>query len=237
MPVGFDVADGIKWYIVFLVSTSLHEASHAWVAFKLGDPTAAAKGLATVAPSPHIKRSPMGMVAVPLVSFALNGWMIGWASVPFDINWALKYPRRAAAMALAGPLANITLVLLAVALMRLGVEWGLLQGNPSPGFMNVVFPVDRSEGLGLFAAKFLSLFFSLNLLLAAFNLLPLPPLDGSSLPMLALPSGLARKYAEAIRQPTFALFGIILAWNMFGPIFRPLFRQAANLLYFLLGPR
>ena len=60
-----------------------------------------------------------------------------------------------------------------------------------------------------------SLFFSLNLLLGAFNLLPLPPLDGSSVPLLFLPGGAARKYWLALRQPVFAWVGLMAAWKLF----------------------
>lgn len=232
---GMDVADGIKWYLVFLTSTSFHEASHAWAALKLGDPTAAGGGLATLDPSPHIKRSPFGMVVVPLLSYAANGWMIGWASVPYNTAWALKFPRRAALMALAGPAANLTIVLVSALLMRLGVEWGLFHGVSSPGFLNMVTATGGGDGPAMFAAKFLSLFFSLNLLLAAFNLLPLPPLDGGNLPLLVLPPALSETYAAAIRLPAATWFGLFVAWNIFGELFSPLFHHAVKLLYFFLG--
>jgi hypothetical protein len=88
-----------------------------------GDTTAAEGGQATLNPIPHIRRSPFGMVVVPIVSYLLGGWMIGWASAPFNPAWQRQYPRRSAWMALAGPAANFSLMLLA----GLRFEWASRQ--------------------------------------------------------------------------------------------------------------
>ncbi|MEN8128517.1 MAG: hypothetical protein ABFR90_12055, partial [Planctomycetota bacterium] len=84
----------IIWYIVFLASMVLHEFSHAYVGDLFGDHTATHHGLATLNPVPHIQRTPIGMVVVPLLSFIHMGWMIGWASVPYDPFWAQQYPKQ-----------------------------------------------------------------------------------------------------------------------------------------------
>src|SRR5579863_1396283 len=126
-----DLALGDIWYIVFLLSTTCHEASHALVAKIGGDMTAAEGGQVTLNPIPHILRSPFGMVVVPILSFALGGWMIGWASAPFDPEWQRKYPHRSAWMALAGPAANFTLLILAGIAIRVGVALGYFR---PPGF-------------------------------------------------------------------------------------------------------
>src|SRR5688572_31775898 len=106
------------WYLVFVFSTTCHEAAHAWAAHRGGDPTAYADGHVSLDPLPHIRRSPMGMVVIPIISFLMGGWMIGWASVPLNPEWARQYPRRAALMSLAGPAANLTLALVAFGIMR-----------------------------------------------------------------------------------------------------------------------
>jgi Zn-dependent protease len=229
----FDLASGLKWYLVFLFSTSWHEAAHAWVAHKLGDDTAYHGGQVSLDPTPHIKREPVGMVVAPLLSYFMGGWMIGWASAPYDPEWALRYPRRAGWMALAGPAANLIIVLISAILMRVGFEWGAFQISMHPGFMDVVVAAGGNGGLGSFCATMLSLFFSLNLLLGTFNLLPVPPLDGSNLPFLFLPPEMAGKYRVALRQPAFALIGLLVAWRVFGSIFHPIFEGALKLLYFL----
>src|SRR5260370_7870898 len=92
--------------------------------------------------------------------------MIGWASAPFDPQWERRHPRRAALMALAGPAANYTLMLLAAIGLRVGHSMGWLQSNPETGQPNL-------------ASVALFVFFSLNPLLGTFNLLPVPPLDAS----------------------------------------------------------
>ena len=120
-----DLAAGLAYYVAFLFSTTLHEASHAWAALRGGDPTAYHGGQVSLDPWPHIRREPIGMVLLPLLSVFASGWPIGFASAPFDPSWAMRYPRRAAWMALAGPAANFSLVLLAAAGILFGLHTGV----------------------------------------------------------------------------------------------------------------
>ena len=158
---------GFIWYVAFLFSTTCHEAAHAFVAKQGGDETAAQGGQVSLNPIPHIRREPFGMVLIPLLSYFINQSMIGWASAPFDPAWERRHPRRAGWMALAGPAANFSLMLLAVIGLRLGMYAGWLGWDPATG----------RPGIALVT---LLVFFSLNLLLGTFNLLPVPPLDGST---------------------------------------------------------
>lgn len=119
-----DIALGAVWYLVFLLSTTCHEAAHGLAAKWGGDLTAFEGGHVTLNPIPHIRRSPFGMVVVPILSFALGGWMIGWASAPYDPSWQRNHPHRAAWMALAGPAANFSLMLAAAVAIRVGVSLG-----------------------------------------------------------------------------------------------------------------
>src|SRR5260221_6335835 len=113
---------GFIWYVVFRCPTTCHEASHALAAKIGGDSTAALGGQLSLNPLPHIQRSFYGMVVFPILSFALSkgGGMIGWASAPYDPLWERRHPRRSAWMALAGPAANFSLMLLGVAALRGG---------------------------------------------------------------------------------------------------------------------
>ena len=226
-----DLVAGLKWYLVFLFSTSCHEAAHAWSAHRLGDDTAYRGGQVSLNPVPHVKREPLGMVVVPWLSYLLGGWMIGWASAPYSPQWAVRYPQRSAVMALAGPAANLTLVLCAAVLMRVGFEWGVFRRPIDGGFLSVVVASGDPEGIWAFCANMLSLFFSLNLILGAFNLLPLPPLDGANVPLLFLPPAAAEKYWMALRQPVFSWIGLMLAWRLFGMVSPALFQNASKLLY------
>src|SRR5258708_1835132 len=166
-----DLALGAIWYIVFLFSTTCHEASHALVAKLGGDLTAAEGGQVTLNPIPHIARSPFGMVVVPILSFLLGGWMIGWASAPFDSEWQRKYPRRSAWMALAGPAEIFTLMILA----GIAIGGGIATGHSRPpsfiGSYAGLVTSTQSSG-PTFLTSALSVLFVLNLLLGTFNLLP-----------------------------------------------------------------
>ncbi len=219
----------LLWYFAFLFSTVLHEAAHGYVALRLGDPTAYHGGQVTIAPWPHIRREPFGTVLVPALSFILGGWMIGWASTPYDPVWARNYPRRSAWMSLAGPLSNLILVLAAALSIRLGVALDLFYAPDSVNFSHIT--AATQEGIFSAVATFLSIFFSLNLILFLFNLIPLPPLDGSGAIPLFLGEENARRYLDFIQNPGFMFLGIFLAWRIFGDIFGPLHLACLNLLY------
>lgn len=231
MPGEINLVDGLLWYFVFLYSTVLHEAGHAWAAFRLGDDTAYRGGQVTLDPTPHIRREPFGMVIVPILSWFINRgtWMIGWASAPYDPLWAQRHPRRAALMAAAGPCANLALLLAAALLVRVGIEWNVFHVAPSYfSFFKIV------EGVGPFwgfCAAILSVAFALNLIFFIFNLLPLPPLDGSALPLLVLPPGAAEKYQAFMWNPSVRIFGLFVAWQIFGNVFPPVARIALQLVF------
>lgn len=225
-----DLVEGIKWFLVFLGSTTLHEAAHAWTALKLGDDTAARGGQVSLDPLPHIRRAPWGMVVVPLVSWYLGGYVIGWANAPFSVAWALAYPRRAAWMSLAGPAANLLLALVAALLMHVGLEWGWFAQGSSHSPAGLV--IGAGPGLADFGAAMLSITLSLNLLLACFNLLPIPPLDGSAIPLLFLSKAAGEKYFALARQPIVTGLGLMLAWQLSGGVFEPVRSAAVKLLGF-----
>lgn len=222
---------GLAWYLVFLFSTTLHEASHALVALRLGDATAYEGGQVSLNPWPHVRRELFGTVVVPIASFALSSatWMIGWASAPYDPQWAERWPRRSALMSLAGPLSNLLLVGVAALAIRAGLLAGVFAVPERLGFTHV------TEGLGPGwhgAATVVSILFTLNLLLFVFNLLPVPPLDGSGLVPLVLPEETARSYQRMLwGQPMLSLLGIVIAWQVFPHLFRPAFQLAIRLLY------
>jgi Zn-dependent protease len=220
---------GLTWFVVFLFSTTLHEASHALAGWRLGDPTAYHGGQVTLNPLPHIRREPMGMILVPLLTYVSRGWMMGWASAPYDPDWARRNPRRAALMSLAGPAANLSLVLIAALLIRGGMAAGIFETPDRISFTAVTAAAAGSRAAA--AVVPLSILFSLNLILFAFNLLPLPPLDGSAVVPLFLSRQAAARYQDLLRQPMLSLLGLLAAWYLFDPVYRPLQLLALNLLY------
>jgi Zn-dependent protease len=211
---------GFISYVVFLFSTTCHEASHALVAKLGGDSTAALGGQVSLNPIPHIRRSFFGMVVFPILSFLLSRstGMIGWASAPYDPLWERRHPHRAAWMALAGPAANFTLMLLAALAIRIARSFELFHRDPITGNAS-------------FVAIVLSVVFSLNLLLGTFNLLPVPPLDGSTGIMLLMSENRAQRYLDWIRGNNYAMAGLLIGLLLFRAIFPYVESFARNILF------
>jgi Zn-dependent protease len=227
------------WYVVFLLSITCHEAAHAFAAYRGGDSTAYLGGQVSLNPVPHIRREIFGTVLVPLLSYFLYGasgsgfrWMIGWASAPYDPLWEDRYPRRAALMAAAGPLANLSLAAIGLITLKIGLATGAWQPYISQYYEldHLVAAVGAEGGLVDGLGRFCSVLFSLNLLLFLFNLIPLPPMDGSAvLAGFFQPAG---KLRERLRgSPMFGLIGLLIAWQIFPYIFWPIYGPLLMWLY------
>lgn len=215
----------IIWYIVFLLSTTFHEASHAFVAKLGGDLTAYHGGQVSLDPLPHIKREPLGMVIFPFIFLFLQGFPFGWASAPYDPIWASRNYRKAALMSLAGPAANLLLVIVSGIALKIGIEQGYF--NPSDIFSSIYGKSSYELSAGV---KILSITFFLNFLLFLFNLLPLPGLDGSGVITIFMPKKMALSYTDIISRPGFSILSIFIAWQIFPYIFSPAFNFATSLL-------
>ncbi len=175
-------------FAVLLFSLSIHEASHAWMADRLGDYTARYLGRVTLNPIPHI--DPIGTILFPLLQFFVHFPLIGWAK-PVPINSAhLRDPRRDQIfISIAGPGANLLASGIAFSLLlilkitstqaRRFIEFGLIPGNGS-----VLAPV------------LMILYYAMiiNLLLAVFNIIPIPPLDGHWILYGLLPANAAAAF-------------------------------------------
>ncbi len=223
------LATGFLWFVAFLFSTTVHEAMHAMAAFRGGDPTAYHGGQVSLSPIPHIRREPIGMLVVPLLTALTQGWALGWASTPYDPRWAARYPKRAALMAAAGPAGNLAIAVAAWMLIRIGLSAGFFIPPESVSFEHLV---GASDGARTFVATILSIFLMLNVLLFAFNLIPLPPLDGASVLGLFLPDEVALRVQEFSHNPMFQMVGLVVAWQVFPVIVGPLF----NLVLWAVHP-
>ena len=102
---------------MFVFSLVAHEGAHAIVAKWGGDWTAYNQGQASLNPVPHMRREPAGLIVIPILTYLSGGFMMGWASAPYHVEWSRRYPGRAALMAAAGPAANFILVLIASGLI------------------------------------------------------------------------------------------------------------------------
>jgi Zn-dependent protease len=210
------IALGFIWYVAFLFSTTCHEAAHALAAKIGGDDTAFAGGQVSLNPVPHIQREPWGMVVIPILSLIVNHSLIGWASAPYNPDWERRHPRRAAWMALAGPATNYTLMLIAVLLLHVGWAYHWLRTDET--------------GRADFPTTVLGVFFFLNLLLGSFNLLPVPPLDGSTGIMLFMSETRALRYLNWLRGNSYAMVGLLLGIVTFRYIFGPIENVAMDAL-------
>jgi len=227
------------WYVVFLFTLVFHEGAHALVAHWGGDDTAYRGGQVTLNPWPHVRREPFGTVVIPLLTFFVSGWMMGWASAPYDPTWGSRHPRRLAAMSAAGPAANLILAVGAFVILKALLAGGYFVPPEQINFSHLVDPpagvADGSMAHAL--ALSLSVALSLNLLLCLFNLIPLPPLDGSGVVQGLFPDSLGRLLASFAHNPMFSMLGLLAAWRVFDYIFGPAFSMMLNLLHPGVGYR
>jgi len=190
-------------YVVLLFSLSVHESAHAWTALKQGDPTAQSLGRISLNPLVHVDL--IGTVVMPLLMIFTGVPLLGWAKpTPVDPRRFKNLRRGQIVVSGAGPLSNLLLALLATAGLFVAVR--ALSG-PLPEQPLVVF---------------LSMFVQLNVLLAVFNLVPLPPLDGSHIVEWALPGEMGHRYVGAIAPyGGFILLALVMSgalWTVLSPV-------------------
>jgi Zn-dependent protease len=226
--VNIDFATALIWFVAFLFSTTVHEAMHAFAAWKLGDPTAYNGGQVSLSPVPHAAREPIGMLALPLLTSLTQGWAIGWASCPYDPVWAERYPRRAAIMAAAGPAGNVLVGLASFTLIKIGLLTGVFAAPEYASFDSIV----EFAGAGpSFVTGILSVLVVMNAFLAAFNLLPFPPLDGAAVLTIALPERQALKLRALYANQIMSMFGLLIAWKVFPIATDPIFSAVLKVVY------
>jgi len=206
------------WFVVFIFSVTAHEAAHAWVAKMGGDRTAYVGGQVSLNPIPHMRREPIGMLLFPILSLIAMGWPIGYASAPFDPNWADRYPKRAAYMALAGPFSNLVIALLCL----LGMWIGLQTGDFGLAMQPMVQIVSGQQGTLAYGLSYLlSMLLVMNFLLFIFNIMPVPPLDGSGVLPLFMNAKQTQRFRQIAYTPAFMLIGFVIVWKLIGVIFWP----------------
>ena len=195
-----DVATLVISFLILLLSLTVHEAAHAWTASRLGDDTARRLGRVSLNPIVHI--DPIGTLLLPLLALISGSrLMFGWAK-PTPVNVRnLKHPRRDNVLVtLAGPASNLAIALVAA---------------------SVYHTTTGVTGAIAFEAL------SLNVLLAVFNMLPIPPLDGGQVLLGLLPLNIAIKL-RMIQPYGFLILLVLIATGMLGNLIGPPY-------YFLLG--
>jgi Zn-dependent protease len=203
---GIDLTEILIVLTVLIASLSVHEAAHAFAADRLGDPTARQLGRLSLNPAVHV--DPIGTLLFPLIAYVTGVPLIGWAKpVPVDPRY-LKHPKRDfAVIAAAGPISNLLMAAIGAAVLSVA--------------RNAAGPGDLVGGA--LTGPLVPLFFTfavVNVLLAVFNMIPVPPLDGGNVLIGLLPASSAR-YVEQLRP-----YGILILYAL----------MLTGLLNTILGP-
>ena len=185
----------LQWGNPLILAITLHEAGHAYAAKRLGDPTADKKGRVSLNPIKHI--DPVGTLLIPALLFIMKApFLFGWAKpVPVSYNRLNTLPRDIALVAFAGPLANGILIILSAL-----------------AFNFVPFVPDAIQEP---FAKMLAISIGINTVLGCFNLLPIPPLDGSKILMVIAPRPVGKLIYELERYGMLIIIAILLLMPFF----------------------
>jgi Zn-dependent protease len=203
------------WAIPVLFAITLHEVAHGWMARYFGDRTAEMLGRLSLNPLRHI--DPIGTVLVPGLLLAVGGLLFGWAKPVPVATSALRNPRRSMVMvALAGPAANLLMA----------AAWCAVLG--------VITRVNGNETFIRWIALMAQAGILVNVVLAVFNLLPIPPLDGGRVLAGLLPPRLAVRLEKIEPVGMFIVLGLS-ALGLFGWLFDPAFRLVGRIINSLFG--
>jgi Zn-dependent protease len=210
------VVDFAIQLVVILFSISFHESAHAWSALQFGDTTARDQGRISLNPIRHI--DPIGSIVVPLMLYIFSGMIFG-AAKPTPVNLAnTRNPRLAnLVVSAAGPVSNFLLAAIGIVLLRL---IGLVQPQAMSDLNAALHRTSFAPGAVAPLAYLLFFFVLVNVSLGVFNLLPIPPLDGSGVLVSLLP-GLRALYA-AIAPLGFLILILLISTPVLGKIFLPI---------------
>lgn len=205
------IAWGLTYFVILLFSLSVHESAHAWVALHMGDDTAARQGRVTLNPLAHI--DPIGTVAIPLLQIFLSGLpLLGWAKPTPVSGRNFRHPARSHVLvSAAGPLSNLFLALLFTAGLFVGLRSGARESEPVMALLDAGIRI--------------------NVLLALFNLIPLPPLDGASVFYWGMPAAIANGYRRLVQPYGSWLLLILFASGLLGRLLQPFVQGLSTVLY------
>ena len=214
-------------FAVLLFSLSIHEAAHAWMADRRGDYTARYMGRVSLNPAAHI--DPIGTILFPLLNFIMNVPLIGWAK-PVPVNPArLKNPRRDHMyISIAGPAANMLAGFGALILLIM-MKWFVPGADRVVVNMAITMSMTGGQSAIVPITGILFFLMLINFMLAIFNLLPVPPLDGHWIVAGLLPPRASASFQNFGRYGIFILYGLMFL-GIFRVILIPIVYGLRNLL-------
>ena len=217
----FHLGDVVFQLLTFLMAIAVHESAHALIAYRCGDPTAKMLGRITLNPLKHI--DPIGTVLLPVIGLVTGAGIFGWAKpCPVDPRNFRNEVRDDILTTIAGPLSN--LVLVAIATFILAVIC-MASGEGREIVHNLAYGTyTETDSILLPLVWFFYTMVSMNMLLCIFNLLPIPPLDGSHVLRHALPESIRGIYDNV------GIIGFLLVFTVGGRIIGPLVDEGMHVM-------
>ncbi|MGB7921798.1 MAG: site-2 protease family protein [Pyrinomonadaceae bacterium] len=220
----YDIGQFILYMVALIFSLSVHESAHAWMSDRFGDDLARLQGRISLNPAMHV--DPIGTLLFPAISFFTHAPLLGWAR-PTPVN-PLKWRNKRVAnfwVSAAGVICNFIIAIVVGITIRVLFETGVI-GLGDGGLM----PANTESLIAVGAVQLLDTFFSLNVALGVFNLLPIPPLDGSGILSSILPESFGSAI-DALNQFGYILLFIVVMTHVLNPIFKVAMRVAWGLVF------